>query len=82
MAKNTGVNKLSPEDRDLLIRLSVQMEQIIGDMHKLRNDLSTNYVTRNEFTPVRNIVFGLVGAILMGLIGAFTSFVIRGGISP
>lgn len=34
------------------------------------------YVTKTEFRPVKNIVYGLVGAILISVIGAILVLVI------
>lgn len=36
-------------------------------------------VSKDEFSPVKNVVYGLVGTILMAVIGALLVLVIRGG---
>jgi hypothetical protein len=40
---------------------------------------SGNFVTQREFMIVRNIVFGMVGLILIGFMGAVVALVWKGG---
>ena len=38
--------------------------------------LSRDYVTKDEFQPVRQVVFGLVGTVLLGVICALVGLVV------
>lgn len=40
--------------------------------------LSSHYVSKEEFEPVKKIVYGLVGLILVAVVGAVISLVVRG----
>jgi len=40
-------------------------------------DIKDNYVTRMEFSPVKKIVFGVVGLILVGVMSGLIALVIR-----
>lgn len=51
---------------DLLARLDERMGHVIA---KLEN-IEEKYVTRDEFAPVRAIVFGAVALILLAFMGA------------
>lgn len=57
------------DDHTLLIML-------LADVHSIKSE----YVTRHEFTPVRLIVYGMVGCLITGVIGALvTMLVTKGG---
>ena len=38
--------------------------------------LSRDYVTKDEFQPVRQVVFGLVGTVLLGVVCALVGLVV------
>lgn len=47
-----------------------------SDLSELKQTIEKNYVTKDQFSPVRNVVFGIVGVILFGVIGALLTVVI------
>lgn len=57
--------------------LNTKVNEIKGELHDLRTVIDAKYVTREEFLPVRNIIYGLVGMILMGVLGALTAAVLH-----
>lgn len=40
--------------------------------------LNSHYVTKEEFEPIKKIVYGLVSLILIAVVGAVVSLVIQG----
>lgn len=50
---------------------------IKDDIKALRNMQETNYVTNDQFEPVKRIVYGLVTLILIAVVGALVSLVVR-----
>lgn len=40
--------------------------------------ISTHYVSREEFEPIKKIVYGMVGLILIAVVGALVSLVVKG----
>jgi len=61
-------------------KMEVALEQLVRvreDLKELNNKIDNNYVTRIEFEPVRNIVYGLVSLLLTGIIGSLLMMVIR-----
>ena len=40
--------------------------------------ISTHYVSREEFEPIKKIVYGMVGLILVAVVGALVSLVVKG----
>ena len=57
--------------------------QLLSDVASIKDKvisiekkLESNYVTKDEFTPIKNLVYGLVGLILTGVVMALLGLVI------
>ena len=46
------------------------------DLTEIKHNLETSYLTKIEFDPVRKIVYGLVGIILIVVVGALVALVV------
>lgn len=60
--------------------LSVHLEYIKQELADIKKTLEENrglYVTREEFAPVKNIVYGMVGVILISVLGALIALIFR-----
>jgi hypothetical protein len=44
---------------------------------EIKVKLESEYVTQDEFEPVKKIVYGMVGVILLAVIGALITLVLR-----
>lgn len=55
-------------DHDLLVRIDEKVVAVHARMDE--------FVTRQEFLPVQRVVYGLVGMILVGIIGAIIRLVL------
>ena len=53
------------------------LKYIKQDISEVKVKLDEHYVTKAEFDPVRNIVYGMVGVILLAVIGALVTLVVR-----
>ena len=62
----------------LLARLDERTGTILIKVNDLQSQLTGDYVTKQEFLPVRNVVYGLVGLILMSVVGALLLLVVKG----
>lgn len=40
--------------------------------------ISIHYVSREEFEPIKKIVYGMVGLVLVAVVGALISLVVKG----
>lgn len=49
---------------------------IKSDLQEIKQSVTHGYVTKDEFEPVRRIVYGLVSIILIAVVGAVVSLVI------
>lgn len=48
----------------------VTLKDVYDAISALRTEIKEIYVTKDEFAPVRNVVYGLVALILASVIGA------------
>jgi len=63
-----AVGSLTKSDQDQERRLTVQETEA-----KAAHDREKEYVTRQEFTPIRMVVYGLAATALTGLLSAILS---------
>lgn len=72
---------MSKEERtsieSTLAVLVSKMERMELDISEIKESLKKEYVTTQEFQPVKNVVYGLVATVLLSIIGALTSFFIK-----
>lgn len=76
----------SPDQRTLLsARVDFLVEKVTdmgrrmeGQLNKIEQAQVQDYVTRDEFKPVRLIVYGMVGIILAAVLTAIIALVIGG----
>lgn len=54
-----------------------KMSNLETKVDKIDGKLDAEYVTQDQFTPVKNIVYGLVSAILLAVIGALVALVLK-----
>lgn len=47
-----------------------------NDIHDIKSNVAQGYVTKDEFEPIKKIVYGLVGLILVAVVGALLSLVV------
>ena len=52
------------------------IKYIREDLAEIKKRLESQYVTKDEFTPVRNIVYGLVGILGLSVVGAILKLVL------
>jgi hypothetical protein len=57
--------------------LVVEMRYIRRDLDEIKIKLDGSYVTKEEFQPVKNIVYGLVALILVAVVGALVALVVN-----
>jgi hypothetical protein len=58
--------------------LKNDIEYIKVDVAEIKTKLEGHYVTKDEFEPVKKIVYGLVSVVLLAVVGALVALVIRG----
>jgi len=53
------------------------VKRIESAMDELRSDLKDDYITRAEFWPVKVLVYGFAGLVLVGVVGALIASVMK-----
>lgn len=65
------------DDNKLLIRIDERTQNLMKNVGELSELITGEYVTKQEFGPVKSIVFGMVGFVLIGCLGALTALVLK-----
>lgn len=60
-------------------KLEAMTRETNTKLDSMRNDFERKYVTIDQFSPVKTIVYGLVGTILVSVIGAVIALVVKSG---
>ena len=58
--------------------IDTKLNFIMQSVKDIKQDLEKNYVTRMEFEPIKKIIYGLIGVILLAVVGAMVALVIKG----
>lgn len=63
---------------ETLVFVRQNVSDVKADIADIKVKMEQHYVTKEEFSPVKNLVFGMVAVILTAVIGALITLVIRG----
>lgn len=72
---NTKSTRTRSENTQLAV-MANDIKYVVKSVDDLNNKIDHNYVTKDQFEPVKRIVYGLVGLILVAVVGALLSLVI------
>ena len=61
----------------LIARIDERTALLLKDIEEIRQRLDKNYVSQDEFKPVKALVYGLVTTVLLTMTGAVLTIVIR-----
>jgi len=59
--------------------IAVQIEYIQDAVIDIKKKLDNEYVTQDEFDPIKRIVYGLVSTVFFTVVGGVIALVIRTG---
>lgn len=59
-----------------LVKIESDIEYIKITTREIKDRLGRDYVTREEFDPIKKVVYGLVSITLIGVIGAILGLVV------
>ena len=65
------------DEGKLLAVLDERTKAIQQSVKDIQAQLANSYVTRQEFEPVKRIVYGMVGVILVTVVGALLVLVLK-----
>lgn len=66
-----------PSFATVVALLGSDISYIKRDVKDIKEKLSKDYITREEFEPVKRLVYGLVGTILLSTLGAILALVYK-----
>jgi hypothetical protein len=55
----------------------ISLHDIYNAINDFREEVRGTYVTKDEFAPIKLIVFGLVGSVLITVLGAVITTVVK-----
>jgi len=58
-------------------RISKDIEYMTKELKNLEDLIAGHYVTKDEFEPIKKVVYGLISVILLAVIGAIMALVIK-----
>lgn len=72
-----GLAKELKEYTDLRYSLiENKLNMVVDDIKDVQTTLRSSYVTEDQFSPVKTVVYGLVGIILTSVIGAILTIIL------
>jgi len=63
-------------DETKLAVIQTDLTYIKEKLNAVDNKVSSNYVSKDEFEPIKKIVYGLVSLILIAVVGALVALVV------
>lgn len=69
--------KEEQSDRTDLAVIKEQVSTIRGDVKDIKTKLELDYVTKDQFEPIKRLVYGLVGLILTAVVVAILSLILK-----
>lgn len=76
MAARTTQEKRNDKNEVTLAVMGQDIRYIKKSVDDLNDKVDHNYVTKDEFRPVKSLVYGLVGLILVSVVGALLALVV------
>ena len=63
-------------DETKLAIMQTDLTYIKEKLNAVDNKVSSHYVSKEEFEPIKKIVYGMVGLILVAVVGALVALVV------
>lgn len=73
----TSKSTRTPREDTQIALMSQDITYIKKSVDDLTLKVDHNYVTKDEFKPVKQLVYGFVGLVLVSVIGAIMALVVR-----
>ena len=65
------------DEGSLLARIDERTLLLVAEIQGIKDQLNSKYVSREEFKPVKTIVYGFVALVLTSVIGALITLVLK-----
>lgn len=67
----------NPSNKDNYGIIVTKIEYIQETVAEIKHKLESNYVTQDQFEPVKRVVYGMVSVVLLAVIGAITALALK-----
>lgn len=67
----------APTVGERLAVMQNDLSYIKDEVKGVKEQIGSQYVTKAEFTPVKNVVYGLVAIILIAVVGGLLALVVK-----
>lgn len=57
--------------------IATKLDYISRDVVEIKLKLEKDYVTQDEFAPIKQIVYGMVSVVLLAVVGAIVTLVLK-----
>lgn len=74
--RKTSISNINTNAQNIDV-IATKIEYIARDVSDIKSKLDEQYVTLDQFEPVKKIVYGMVSVILLAVIGAIVALVIK-----
>jgi ABC-type phosphate transport system permease subunit len=71
------VKKSVEVDQAVLMQKVEYISKAIDEMKKTLEEMPSHFVSQEEWTPVKNVVYGVVGLLLTSVVVAITALVVH-----
>lgn len=65
------------QSNELLARIDERTKSMGKAVEDIKTMVTSNYVTQQEFKPIKTLVFGAVAIMLIAIVGAIVALVVR-----
>ena len=72
------------QQQDFVTRIAVQLAKLESSMEYIKSSvedivhkLEKNYVTQDQFEPIKRLVYGMVSIILVAVVGAIMAVILK-----
>jgi hypothetical protein len=73
MITDKTLNKINVDIAVILNKVGYIEKEVVD----IKSKLDKEYVTQDQFQPIQRVVYGMIGTILLGVLGAFLALVIN-----
>ena len=68
---------MSPDTAKQIGEIKIHMDYVKKKVDDIDDKLDTDYVTYKEFQPIKTLVFGFTGLILVAVVGGIMALIIK-----
>lgn len=76
---NEAILRIEIESRSTISKIDSMKNGFMVEQREFRDEIKKDFISREEFDPIKKLVYGFVTFILLAVLAAFMAVIIRGG---